>query len=206
MCGQRLCICKIVVAVVKSDVEKIILRLLESIPNEDSRREGLIKTPLRVAQAMDFVLSGYGKDPRQVLRSAVFAHESRQMVVVRDIEFYSLCEHHLLPFFGHVSIGYIPDGEVVGLSKLSRVVEIYARRLQIQERMTNEICNAISEGISNKGVIVRCEARHLCMQMRGVEKSDSVTVTLDATGCFASDAAMKQDFLSLLTKPEEKRD
>lgn len=186
----------------EKDVNTIIKLLLESISGENPLREGLVRTPQRVKDALTFLTSGYNKDAHAVLRSAVFTHDSNQMVVVNDIEFYSLCEHHLLPFFGHVSIGYIPDGEVVGLSKLARVVEIFARRLQIQERMTSEICHAVAEGISNKGVIVRCEARHLCMQMRGVEKTDSFTVTFETTGCFTDDPVLRQEFLSLISKEE----
>ena len=184
------------------NLQRIISELLESVQGENPEREGLVKTPQRVAEALRFATSGYDKSPREVLRSAIFSHEGKQMIIVKNIEFYSLCEHHLLPFFGHVSIAYLPKGEMVGLSKLARVVEIFARRLQVQERMTRQICHAIAEGIANEGVIVRVEAQHMCMQMRGVEKADATTVTMESTGRFLDDHLLRQEFLSLMPVEE----
>lgn len=183
-------------------IEKLIRELLDTVRGETTEREGLVKTPHRVAEAFRFSMSGYDKNPREVLRSAIFSYEGSEMIIVKNIEFYSLCEHHLLPFFGHVSIAYLPKGEMVGLSKLARVVEIFARRLQVQERMTRDICLAIADGIANDGVIVRVEARHLCMQMRGVEKADPMTVTIDSTGRFTADRSLREEFLSLLPTME----
>lgn len=154
---------------------------------ENPEREGLVRTPERVAHSLQFLTQGYSQDPAEVLRAAMFREEYSQMVVVKNIEFYSLCEHHMLPFFGHVHVGYIPDGVIVGLSKIPRVVDIFARRLQVQERLTVQLRRCIEETLQPKGVIVVVEARHLCMQMRGVEKRDSQTRTMDYGGCFAQD-------------------
>lgn len=154
---------------------------------EDPGREGLARTPERVAHSLQFLTQGYRQDPAEVLRAAMFREDYSQMVVVKDIEFYSLCEHHMLPFFGHVHVGYVPDGRIVGLSKIPRVVDIFARRLQVQERLTVQLRRCIEETLQPKGVIVVVEARHLCMQMRGVEKRDSITRTVDYGGCFAQD-------------------
>lgn len=154
---------------------------------ENPEREGLVRTPERVAHSLQFLTQGYRQDPAEVLRAAMFREEYSQMVVVKNIEFYSLCEHHMLPFFGHVHVGYIPDGVIVGLSKIPRVVDIFARRLQVQERLTVQLRRCIEETLRSKGAIVVVEARHLCMQMRGVEKRDSETRTMDYGGCFAQE-------------------
>ena len=171
---------------------KAIIELL----GEDPNREGLLKTPQRAAKALIDNTSGYNTDGGSLIRQALFTHDSHQMVIVKDIEFYSLCEHHILPFFGTVSIGYIPDGEIVGLSKLARVVETHARRLQVQERLTADICKVVSENIKNKGVIVACEAAHMCMKMRGIEKQETTTVTIEYCGDFES-VDLQQQFFTL---------
>ncbi len=171
---------------------KAIIELL----GEDPNREGLLKTPQRAAKALIDNTSGYSTDGGSLIRQALFTHDSHQMVIVKDIEFYSLCEHHILPFFGTVSIGYIPDGEIVGLSKLARVVETHARRLQVQERLTADICKVVSENIKNKGVIVACEAAHMCMKMRGIEKQETTTVTIEYCGDFES-VELQQQFFTL---------
>ncbi|HXP50314.1 MAG TPA: GTP cyclohydrolase I FolE, partial [Bacteroidia bacterium] len=151
---------------------------------EDPKREGLVKTPHRVAKAMQFLLHGYDLDPAEMLRSAMFKEKYSQMVVVKDIEIYSLCEHHILPFFGKAHIAYIPNGRVVGLSKIPRVVDAFARRLQVQERLTDQIRDCIQDTLKPTGVAVLIEAQHLCMQMRGVQKQNSVTTTSAFTGEF----------------------
>lgn len=171
-----------------------ILRLI----GEDSSREGLLKTPVRAAKALLDITQGYRQDPLRIARQAVFQYEGSQMVIVKDIEFYSMCEHHILPFFGRVSVGYIPDGKMIGLSKLARIVESFARRLQVQERLTAQICRLLSEAMPTKGVIVSCTAEHLCMKMRGVEKQDAATTTCDYDGVFASDPALRTEFRELL--------
>lgn len=162
---------------------------------EDPEREGLKKTPIRAAKALLDATAGYTLDAKDIMQKAIFSHNGSQMVVVKDIEFYSLCEHHILPFFGKIAIGYVPDGKIVGLSKLARVVDVFARRLQVQEQLTSEICKAINEAIPNKGVIVACIGEHLCMKMRGVEKQESSTVTYDYTGEFASDVTLRREFM-----------
>ncbi len=161
---------------------------------EDVNREGLIKTPERVSKAMQFLTQGYRQDPEEILRSAMFREDYRQMVIVRDIDFYSMCEHHMLPFFGKAHIGYIPSGYITGLSKLPRVVDVFARRLQVQERLTTEIKECIQRTLSPLGVIVVIEAQHMCMQMRGVEKQHSLTTTCDFTGAFA-EARTREEFM-----------
>lgn len=170
-----------------------ILRLI----GENPEREGLVKTPVRAAKALLDITSGYAQNPLSVARKAVFEHAGSQMVIVKDIEFYSMCEHHILPFFGKISVGYIPDGKMIGLSKLARIVECYARRLQVQERLTAEVCRLLSEALPNKGVIVMCSAEHMCMKMRGVEKQDSATVTCDYNGLFSEDPALRAEFRQL---------
>lgn len=170
-----------------------IIRLL----GEDPDREGLKKTPMRAAKAIYDITSGYRKDPAEIASQAIFEHAGSQIVIVKDIEFYSMCEHHILPFFGKVSVGYIPDGKMIGLSKLARIVDCFARRLQVQERLTSQVCHLLSETLPNHGVIVACEAGHLCMKMRGVEKQESATVTFDYTGRFAEDPTLRQEFMSL---------
>lgn len=165
---------------------------------EDPKREGLRKTPMRCAKALQFITQGYAQDASEVLRQAVFEYSGSKMVVVKDIEFYSMCEHHILPFFGKISIGYLPDGEMIGLSKLARLVNVYARRLQVQERLTSQVAHALSETLRTYGVIVLCSAEHLCMKMRGVEKQDSSTTTIDFTGKFAEDANLREEFFRAL--------
>ncbi len=174
-------------------------RAILELLGEDPQREGLLKTPARVAKAMQFLTQGYDQDPYEELRSAMFHEEYRQMVIVKDIDFYSLCEHHMLPFYGKAHVAYIPNKHITGLSKLARVVEIYARRLQIQERMTTQIKECIRETLNPLGVMVVIEAQHLCMQMRGVQKQNSITVTSDFSGAF-SEAKTREEFMTLIQK------
>lgn len=164
---------------------------------EDPGREGLLKTPLRVAKAMQFLTQGYDMNPEEILKSAMFKEDYRQMVIVKDIEIFSLCEHHMLPFIGKAHVAYIPNGYVTGLSKIARVVEAFARRLQIQERMTSQIKDCIQDTLKPLGVAVVIEAQHLCMQMRGVQKQHSVTTTSDFTGAFKSDKT-REEFVHLI--------
>lgn len=171
-----------------------ILRLL----GEDPEREGLIKTPERVAKAMSFITKGYAQDPIAILRSAMFREEYQQMVLVKDIELFSVCEHHMLPFIGKAHVAYIPNGYITGLSKIARVVECFARRLQVQERLTVQIRDSIQQALNPLGVAVVIEASHTCMQMRGVEKQRSVTTTSAFTGCFLSDPRTRDEFMQLL--------
>jgi GTP cyclohydrolase I len=166
---------------------------------EDSSREGLIKTPERVAKAMQFLTHGYDINPSEILESAMFSEDYSQMVLVKEIEFYSLCEHHLLPFFGKAHIAYIPDGKIVGLSKVPRVVDAFSRRLQVQERLTNEIRDCIQNTLKPNGVAVVMEARHLCMQMRGVEKQNSMTTTSAFSGAFLDSEKTRLEFMNLIT-------
>jgi GTP cyclohydrolase IA len=165
---------------------------------EDSSREGLEKTPMRVAKSLEFLTSGYHENPKEVLNQALFTTSNDEMVLVRDIEFYSLCEHHMLPIIGRVHVAYIPDGKVVGLSKIPRIVNIFARRLQIQEQLTEQIADAISEVIKPKGVAVVVHARHMCMEMRGVEKINSTTVSSALRGLFKSDKRTRSEFYNLI--------
>ena len=171
-----------------------ILRLL----GEDPEREGLIKTPERVAKAMSFITKGYAQDPIEILRSAIFKEEYQQMVLVKDIELFSVCEHHMLPFIGKAHVAYIPNGYITGLSKIARVVECFARRLQVQERLTVQIRDSIQQALNPLGVAVVIEASHTCMQMRGVEKQRSVTTTSAFTGCFLSDPRTRDEFMQLI--------
>lgn len=164
---------------------------------EDPAREGLLKTPKRVGRAMQFLTKGYNEDPMAILRSALFEEDYKQMVIVKDIDFYSLCEHHLLPFFGKVHVAYIPNGKVTGLSKIARVVDVYARRLQVQERLTTQIKDCIQQTLNPLGVMVVIEAEHLCMQMRGVQKQHAMTVTSDFTGAF-NQAKTREEFMKLI--------
>ena len=164
----------------------------------DSQREGLIKTPLRVAKSLDFLMNGYFTDPEAIISSAIFHEDYRQMVLVKDIEIYSMCEHHLLPFFGKAHIAYIPDGKITGLSKLARVVDCFARRLQVQERLTMEIRDCIQKALAPMGVAVVIEAQHLCMMMRGVQKQNSVTTTSAFTGIFLKDHRTREEFIHLI--------
>lgn len=172
-------------------------RAIIQLIGEDPDREGLRNTPQRAAKALLDNTRGYAEDAAAIIRSAVFEHEGSKMVIVRDIEFYSQCEHHILPFFGTISIGYLPKGKIVGLSKLARIVETYSRRLQVQERLTAQVCHALNDALSCHGVIVVAQAQHLCMKMRGVEKQSSVTVTMHHTGQF-NDVALRQEFFQLL--------
>ncbi len=178
--------------------------MLEII-GEDVNREGLIKTPERVFKAFKFLTQGYEQDPKEVLNDALFESSNNEMVLMRDIEFYSLCEHHLLPIIGRVHVAYIPDGKVVGLSKLPRMVNIFARRLQIQEQMTEQIASAIQEVIKPKGVGVVIEARHMCVEMRGVEKINSTTTTSALRGIFIKNADTRREFFALINSPKEVR-
>ena len=171
-----------------------ILRLL----GEDPGREGLLKTPMRVAKSMQFLTRGYQEDGAQILRSAMFREEYHQMVVVKDIELYSMCEHHLLPFYGKAHVAYIPDGYITGLSKIARVVETFARRLQVQERLTVQIRDCIQDTLHPLGVAVVIEAAHMCMQVRGVQKQNSVTTTSAFTGTFLSDIRTRNEFMTLI--------
>ena len=165
---------------------------------EDPNRDGLLKTPERVAKAMQFFTHGYDMNPAEILKSAMFKEDYKQMVIVKDIEIYSLCEHHLVPFFGKAHVAYIPNGTIVGLSKIPRVVDCFARRLQVQERMTREILTCIQETLNPLGVAVVIEARHLCMSMRGVQKQNSLTTTSDFTGAFKKDQRTREEFMHLI--------
>lgn len=166
---------------------------------EDPDREGLVKTPMRAAKALWYITSGMRQNPSEVMKQAIFEYAGSKMVIVKDIEFYSTCEHHILPFFGRVSIGYIPNGNMIGLSKLARVVDVFARRLQVQERLTAQLVAEIMSTLRAKGVIVVCNAQHLCMKMRGVEKQDSSTTTTDYAGLFENDPALRKDFFDSLS-------
>lgn len=172
---------------------KEILTLL----GDDAEREGLQKTPLRVAKAMQFLTKGYTQDPKAILEQALFHEEYNHMVIVKDINFYSMCEHHMLPFYGKAHIAYIPNGTITGLSKIARVVEVFARRLQVQERMTHQIMECIEETLHPMGVMVVIEAAHMCMQMRGVEKQNSITTTSAFSGVFKA-AETRQEFMNLI--------
>ena len=172
-----------------------ILRLL----GEDPEREGLLKTPERVAKAMSFITKGYTEDPIEIIKSAIFKEEYKQMVLVKDIELYSICEHHMLPFYGKAHVAYIPNGHITGLSKIARVVECFARRLQVQERLTVQIRDCIQEALNPMGVAVVIEASHMCMQMRGVEKLGSATTTSAFTGVFLKDTRTREEFLTLIS-------
>ena len=198
----------------KNGLEHIVLENPESSPNfyelsnsyrniieltgEDTNREGLLKTPERAAKAMQFLTQGYQKDPLDILRSAIFNEDYDQMVIVKDIELYSLCEHHMIPFFGKAHIAYIPKGKIVGLSKIPRIVDAFARRLQVQERLTTQIRDCIQEALDPLGVGVVIECRHLCMSMRGVEKQNSVTTTSAFTGSFKNDKT-RSEFINLIS-------
>jgi GTP cyclohydrolase I len=180
-------------------MQDIIRQLLAGI-GEDPSREGLIDTPKRVEQAMRFLTSGYHADVDAMLNNALFTVDYNEMVIVKDIDFYSLCEHHLLPFFGKCHVAYIPNGKVVGLSKIPRLVDIFAHRLQVQERLTNQIAETLTDKITPLGVAVVTEATHLCMSMRGVEKQNSVAVTSAMLGAFRNDARTRAEFLNLIKR------
>ncbi len=180
-----------------AELSKNYKNILE-ILGEDVSREGLDKTPQRVAKAMQFLLQGYQTDPVEILKSAMFKEDYRQMVIVKDIEIYSMCEHHLLPFFGKAHVAYIPNGTITGLSKIARVVDVFARRLQVQERLTMQIKECIHDTLKPLGVAVVIEAQHLCMQMRGIQKQHSITTTSDFTGAFQK-TATRQEFIKLIS-------
>jgi GTP cyclohydrolase IA len=166
---------------------------------EDVDREGLLKTPERVAKAMQFLMQGYDQKPEEIIQSAMFTENYRQMVIVKDIDFYSMCEHHMLPFFGKAHVAYIPNHKITGLSKIARIVEVFARRMQVQERMTTQIKECIQKTLNPMGVMVIIEAQHLCMQMRGVQKQHSITTTSDFTGVFEQ-AKTREEFINLINK------
>ena len=184
----------------QAEFEGLVRRQLELL-GEDPARDGLLKTPSRVAKSMAWLTRGYGLDARQVIGDALFEENHENMVMVRDIEMYSMCEHHMLPFFGKVHVAYIPNGKIVGLSKLPRVVEVFARRLQVQERLGEQIANAIDEVLQPRGVGVVIEAVHLCMMMRGVEKQSSRTITSSLRGLFRDDPKTRSEFLRLAHGP-----
>ena len=184
-----------------SEYNKNIAKNIKSVLSEigeNPDREGLLKTPERVAKSLNFLTNGYEKDPSQILKSAMFEEEYSQMVLVKEIEIYSLCEHHMLPFFGKAHVAYIPNGHIVGLSKIPRVVDVFARRLQVQERLTDQIKDCIQETLNPKGVAVVIEAQHLCMQMRGVEKQHSSTTSSAFSGLFLKDEKTRSEFMNLI--------
>ena len=182
------------------EIEAAVTRILELL-GEDPEREGLVKTPGRVAKSLRFLTEGYHQNPAEILNQALFSSSNDEMVVVRDIEFYSMCEHHMLPIIGRAHVAYIPDGKVVGLSKIPRIVNVFARRLQIQEQMTEQIADAILETINPKGVAVVIHARHMCMEMRGVQKINSTTVSSALRGLFKSDQRTRNEFYNIINTP-----
>ncbi len=184
----------------EKEFEQAVTKILELL-GEDPKREGLIKTPNRVAKALKFLTEGYDQNPEEILNQALFTTSNDEMVLVRDIEFYSMCEHHMLPIIGRAHVAYIPDGKVVGLSKIPRIVNVYARRLQIQEQMTEQIADAILSTIKPKGVAVVVHARHMCMEMRGVQKINSTTVSSALRGLFKSDERTRSEFYNLINTP-----
>jgi len=182
----------------KGDKVAVLIRELLAELGEDPKREGLLSTPKRVSEALRYFTQGYGVDVGEVIADAIFEEKQEEMVVLKDIDFYSLCEHHLVPFFGKCHIAYIPDNRIIGLSKLARIVDVFARRLQVQERMTREIAQAIEHHLKPQGVGVVIEAQHLCMMMRGVEKQNSIATTSAMLGEFRENAATRMEFFSLL--------
>jgi len=178
-------------------MDRYFRKLLEHI-GEDPDREGLVKTPQRAAKAYEFLMQGYKKDVKEIVNGAIFTSDTDEMVVVKDIEMYSMCEHHLLPFFGKAHVGYIPNGKIIGLSKIARIVDMYARRLQVQENLTKQIATTIMEVTGASGVGVLIEAKHLCMMMRGVEKQNSIMKTSCLLGSFRSGEGTRKEFLSLV--------
>ena len=184
----------------EQEFEQAVTKILELL-GEDPNREGLIKTPKRVTKALQFLSEGYHQNPKEILNEALFTTSNDEMVLVRDIEFYSMCEHHILPIIGRVHVAYIPNGKVVGLSKIPRIVNVFARRLQIQEQMTEQIADAILETIQPKGVAVVVHARHMCMEMRGVQKINSTTVSSALRGLFKSDERTRNEFYNLINTP-----
>lgn len=174
------------------------IRALIELMGDDPTREGLVKTPVRAAKALLYATRGYRQNGGEVMRQAIFEYAGSQMVVVKDIEFYSMCEHHILPFFGRVSIGYLPDGKMIGLSKLARLVDVYAHRLQVQERLTAQVCEDVMKSLHAYGAIVLCNGEHLCMKMRGVEKQHSSTTTVHYAGAFADELRLREEFYQAL--------
>jgi len=183
-----------------SRIETLIEELLREL-GEDPRREGLQRTPGRVARAFEFITQGYSLDPQKILNDAVFEESYNEMVIVKDIDFFSLCEHHMLPFFGRAHVAYVPNGRIVGLSKIARLVEMYSRRLQVQERLTNEIAHVIEKVLQPRGVAVILEAQHLCMMMRGVQKQNSYAISSAMLGEFESDPKTRGEFVQLVRSP-----
>jgi len=181
----------------KEKLTQLFAEVLQQIV-PDPQREGLKKTPVRVAKSLEFLMEGYAIDPGELLRSALFHEDYRQMVLVKDIEVYSMCEHHLLPFFGKAHVAYIPNGKITGLSKIARVVDCFSRRLQVQERLTMQIRDCIHEALAPMGVAVVIEAQHLCMMMRGVQKQNSITTTSAFTGIFLKDHRTREEFIHLI--------
>ncbi len=185
-----------------NDLQGLVESLLKKI-GEDPSRQGLLRTPGRVARSLEFLTQGYLQDPKEILNGAVFDETYNEMLIVKDIDFYSLCEHHLLPFFGRAHIAYVPDGRIVGLSKLPRLVDMFARRLQVQERLTNEIAAEIERALKPRGVAVVLEAQHLCMMMRGVQKQNSYSITSAMLGEFGYDEKTRSEFMQLIRKSRE---
>lgn len=185
--------------VLTTNMEGLVYELLKEV-GEDPQREGLLRTPSRVAKMYSFLTKGYGEDVKEVLNDAVFEEKYNEMVIVRDIDFFSLCEHHLIPFYGKCHIAYIPDGRIIGLSKVARLVDVFARRLQVQERLTQQIAETLYECLRPQGVGVVMEARHLCMMMRGVEKQNSVATTSAMMGTFRDDVKTRNEFLTLIDR------
>lgn len=190
-------------SLVKTDrLPALVRELLEEL-GEDPRREGLLRTPIRVAEAFRYLLRGYEEDPERVVNDALFHEENDEMICVRDIELYSMCEHHLLPFVGKAHVAYIPDGRILGFSKIPRLVDVFARRLQVQERLTTQIAETLNQLLEPQGVAVVIEATHLCMTMRGVQKQNSVAVTSAMLGVFREDRATRNEFLDLLRRSHD---
>ncbi|MED5268604.1 MAG: GTP cyclohydrolase I FolE [Candidatus Neomarinimicrobiota bacterium] len=181
----------------KERLEQITKELLE-IVGEDTNREGLLKTPTRVAKSWEFLSQGYNQDLDEIVNGALFEEAAKDMVIVKDIEFYSLCEHHLIPFYGKAHVGYIPNGKIIGLSKIPRIIDFYARRLQVQERLTNQIATCIQDLLNPKGVAVIMEGRHFCMLMRGVQKQNSIASTSSMLGTFKEKSSTRNEFLKLV--------
>jgi GTP cyclohydrolase I len=180
-----------------ADFEKLVHEILVRV-GENPAREGLKRTPLRVAKAMDFLTSGYSQSVEDVVSNALFHEDGKEMVIVKDIEFYSLCEHHMLPFFGHAHVGYLPNSKVIGLSKIARVVDVFARRLQVQERLTTQVAEALMAALDAHGVAVVLEASHTCMMMRGVQKQKSSTITSAMRGSFETSTRTRAEFMSFI--------
>ena len=180
-----------------ADLTKLLLKEI----GEDPNREGLIKTPSRVSKAWSFFSRGYNQDVDEIINDAIFNEDAKDMVVVRDVEFFSLCEHHLLPFFGKAHVGYIPNGKVIGLSKIPRIIDMFARRFQVQERLTHQVADAIHDVLKTNGVAVVMEGRHMCMQMRGVEKQNSLATTSTMLGRFRDSVRTRNEFMYLINRP-----